>query len=204
MIVQRHVAPAHVQLGCMRNCGQAPVHLFHPFTPAHAYQHAIASCSCTAAYCSDFKSKHGVVPLLPSIPQALVPLAIPAVQSPTNAARLTILSAAGLYGLLPLLFRPQEYLPKMAITLGYLVVLHALLRYVHRKALQKQRNGALLSWLQRVYMLGFVGLEVLVNGVHPMVLGTRLPFLPLMMTSVYCALGVTWVWGSMLLDRTSW
>lgn len=137
--------------------------------------------------------------------QALVPLAIPAVQSPTNAARLTVLSAAGLYGLLPLLFRPQEYLPKMAITAGYLALLPALLRHVHRKALHKApQAGALLSWSQRVYVYGFVLLELQNSVVHPLVLGQRLPFLPLMMTSVYCALGVVWVWASMLFDRTSW
>lgn len=53
-------------------------------------------------------------------------------------------------------------------------------------------------WLPRIYRLylaGFVALEFYCVLGHQALLGDRLPFVPLMLTSVYCALGVTWVWG---------
>jgi hypothetical protein len=56
------------------------------------------------------------------------------------------------------------------------------------------------SWLPvwyRLYLAGFVVLELYCTLGHRFLLGERLPFVPLMLTSVYCALGVTWVWGWM-------
>lgn len=56
------------------------------------------------------------------------------------------------------------------------------------------------SWLpplHRLYLLGLVVLELYCSLGHKALLGERLPFVPLMLTSVYCAAGVTWVWGWM-------
>jgi hypothetical protein len=75
-------------------------------------------------------------------------------------------------------------------------------------AAQQQTRGAFpflkecCSWLPvmyRVYLVGFVVLELYCTLGHRVLLGDRLPFVPLMLTSVYCALGVTWVWGWMAL-----
>ena len=45
-----------------------------------------------------------------------------------------------------------------------------------------------------MYLLGFVPLELFNSLLHGLLLGPRLPFLPLLATSVYCALGVLAVW----------
>lgn len=53
------------------------------------------------------------------------------------------------------------------------------------------------GWLplaHRLYLAGFVVLELYCTLGHKALLGERLPFVPLMLTSVYCALGVSWVW----------
>lgn len=58
------------------------------------------------------------------------------------------------------------------------------------------------SWLPllyRVYLAGFVLLELYCTLGHTALLGDRLPFVPLLLTSVYCAVGFTWVWGWMAL-----
>jgi len=46
--------------------------------------------------------------------------------------------------------------------------------------------------------LAFCLLELYNALLHPVLLQQRLPFLPLLLTSVHCALGVGWVWARML------
>eukprot|EP00878_Enallax_costatus_P020696 GHUV01021886.1.p1 GENE.GHUV01021886.1~~GHUV01021886.1.p1 ORF type:complete len:296 (+),score=81.26 GHUV01021886.1:123-890(+) len=56
------------------------------------------------------------------------------------------------------------------------------------------------SWLPvpyRVYLVGLVGLELYCTLGHKALLGDRLPFVPLLLTSIYCALAFTWSWGWM-------
>jgi alpha-1,3-glucosyltransferase len=58
------------------------------------------------------------------------------------------------------------------------------------------------GWLPaaaRLYMAGLVPLELYCALGHRALLGDRLPFVPLMLTSVYCAAGVLWAWGRMAL-----
>ena len=40
------------------------------------------------------------------------------------------------------------------------------------------------------YLWGFIPLEAFVSFGHPILLAPRLPFLPLLLTSVYCSVGV--------------
>jgi hypothetical protein len=75
-------------------------------------------------------------------------------------------------------------------------------------AAQQQARGAFpvmkeccscLPVVYRLYLVGLVVVELYCTLGHRVLLGDRLPFVPLMLTSVYCALGVTWVWGWMAL-----
>jgi len=59
--------------------------------------------------------------------------------------------------------------------------------------------GPLLPFLPALYCAGFVPLELYCSLLHAWLLSDRLPFLPLMMTSMYCALGVGWVWVRMMI-----
>jgi hypothetical protein len=56
-------------------------------------------------------------------------------------------------------------------------------------------DAALLCWWEAVYLAGFVPLEVFASALHPLVFGGRLPFLPLLCTSTYCAVGVHYCAG---------
>lgn len=48
--------------------------------------------------------------------------------------------------------------------------------------------------LAEVYVLGFAVVEGYCAAVHPLVFGGRLPFLPLMLRSLYSAAGVLYIW----------
>lgn len=151
-----------------------------------------------------------------SCPQALLPLAVEAVSCPAAARRFLLLATAGHYGLLPLLFRPQEYGAKILIVLSYFAVSLAALEAVARagpsagrgdkdtfgrdraaaKRAKGSSGGVVGGAAVRLYLAGFVLLELYVSVVHERVavLRERLPFVPLMLTSLYCSTGVLWVW----------
>jgi alpha-1,3-glucosyltransferase len=59
------------------------------------------------------------------------------------------------------------------------------------------KGAAWLPAAARLYMAGLVPLEAYCALGHTALLGARLPFVPLMLTSVYCAVGVLWAWGRM-------
>ena len=53
----------------------------------------------------------------------------------------------------------------------------------------------IVEWYEACYLYGLVVLELYCSAIHPFtVLAVKLPFLPLMLTSVYCAVGVIWAW----------
>lgn len=53
----------------------------------------------------------------------------------------------------------------------------------------------LRSRIEFVYLLGLAPLEMYCTFGHSLLMGERLPFMPLMLTSVYCALGVSYAWA---------
>ena len=62
----------------------------------------------------------------------------------------------------------------------------------------------LLHFLENVYLLGLVPLFIYEQVVHRFLnLQTTLPFLPLMMTSVYCALGIVYSFCKLYVELIS-
>ncbi|XP_037071401.1 probable dolichyl pyrophosphate Glc1Man9GlcNAc2 alpha-1,3-glucosyltransferase [Pollicipes pollicipes] len=116
---------------------------------------------------------------------AVVPLAVLALRSQTEARLYLLLSAAAHVSLFPLLHGPAETLGKVLAALlhaGYAA--HAL-----------PATGAALSRPQAAYLAGLAPL-VLYHTVGHRLLGLhgRWPFVPLLLTSLYCALGVLYCW----------
>ena len=65
------------------------------------------------------------------------------------------------------------------------------------------KEGFSIGWIEKIYLVGIVIVEVWGQLLHPLILGDKLPFIPLMMVSIYCAIGVmySWIWQLMRIIR---
>ncbi|KAG0235098.1 glycosyl transferase [Actinomortierella wolfii] len=121
-----------------------------------------------------------------------------------------IVSLAGYVGLWPLFFTRPETPIKVGITLAWFVLVAAGLDQCTPKQKQHQhqqptQGGVRLSSsrsvlrqlnvVERLYVVGFIPVQTYVLLVHGWIFGEeKMAFLPLMITSVYCAMGVVYGW----------
>ncbi|XP_056253423.1 probable dolichyl pyrophosphate Glc1Man9GlcNAc2 alpha-1,3-glucosyltransferase isoform X2 [Seriola aureovittata] len=116
---------------------------------------------------------------------AILPLSILAVESREDAGIFLVLSTTGHYSLFPLLFTPAELPIKVVLMLLFTIYSVTALRKLHRG------QGSLLHPLEVVYLLGLVAVAIACEIVFPLLpWQQKLPFLPLLATSVYCSVGV--------------
>ena len=130
----------------------------------------------------------------------LIPLGLIADENYAIFRIYTVLSVTGIVSLFPLLFTPREVPIALAYATLWLVIMQrALARRVTRP--MPNNAGAIMHWLESVYMVGAVVVAAATNLVWPLVtslwpqLSRRsLEFLPLLLSSVYCAVGLVWCW----------
>ncbi|KAJ2714579.1 glycosyl transferase [Coemansia spiralis] len=114
-----------------------------------------------------------------------------AVPPPPRVLRMhAVLSAAGFFGLLPLLFGAQELPLKAAMLLIWISCALVLLRAndAHRTTAWR-----CLARAEQLYIAGLVPLFAVAEVVPDVVFG-RMRFLPLALVSVYTAVGVIYAW----------
>ncbi|XWS52340.1 hypothetical protein CRYUN_Cryun11dG0059500 [Craigia yunnanensis] len=149
----------------------------------------------------------------------VIPLAVVAVESLEDAKHYFLLSIVSCYSLFPLLYEAQEYLIKV-----FLLLLHSILMWfcfsaqytknvamkaalqADKKATQfdlkrssrtaAEKGGFVLGWVAKSYLFGILVVEIWGQVLHPHLLGDKFPFVPLMLISIYCALGIlySWIW----------
>ncbi|XP_059481046.1 probable dolichyl pyrophosphate Glc1Man9GlcNAc2 alpha-1,3-glucosyltransferase [Neocloeon triangulifer] len=124
----------------------------------------------------------------------IIPLSLLAVLWRKEAQIYLLLSTIGNYSLTPLLFTPLEIPLK-----GLLVLCHAIYAFVQLHQMFNLQKGSLLrlpllSRLETLYTLGLMPLFVYQHILHRLLFADALPFLPLLLTSVYCAVGITYCW----------
>jgi alpha-1,3-glucosyltransferase len=99
-------------------------------------------------------------------------------------------SIVGTYSLFPLLFHQQEQLIKYCLLVCFVFLLFTFIaRYTS--------VSYMFNLKQRIYLFGIIVVE-LFNMFHHLIFPT-FPFLPLMVISVYCAIGIMYTWISLLL-----
>lgn len=120
---------------------------------------------------------------------AILPLSILAVHSAKDAGIYLILATTGHFSLFPLLFTAQELPIKIFLMAVFTVFSVSSLKALFRK------DGRLLGCMETLYLCGLVPLELLCEVIYPLSPWQQsLPFVPLMLTSIYCALGVGYAW----------
>ena len=113
-----------------------------------------------------------------------------------HAGEYIFVSTVANYAVSPLLFQPREWPIKTLMQVIGLVVTRGVLRLkAHRKGKDVDASSpvVLLGQFQWAYLLiGLPALEVYGTWGHGVLFGTgRMEFLPLMLVSVYCAVGVS-------------
>ena len=174
---------------------QAPVLLGTASSPRRAaFAPAVAFCGLAAFVFGYHVHEKALLPPL-LVLTAFSPPAHTAAAA-LHARILLILSSAGHYALLPLLHAPAEWALSRLLPLAYGCALAASMRC---RGLGLAEMG--LRWWEQGYLVGLVPLEAFCSFVHPIFLAPRMPFLPLLLTSVYCAIGVLhaswltfWLW----------
>ncbi|XP_008116842.1 probable dolichyl pyrophosphate Glc1Man9GlcNAc2 alpha-1,3-glucosyltransferase isoform X3 [Anolis carolinensis] len=119
----------------------------------------------------------------------ILPLSLLSVEKSRDAGVYLILATTGHLSLFPLLFTAPELPIKILLMLLFTVYSFSSLKTLFRK------EGPLLNWLETLYLLGLLPLEILCEIVFPFTAWiSKFPFLPLMLISVYCALGIMYAW----------
>jgi alpha-1,3-glucosyltransferase len=133
-----------------------------------------------------------------AIMTAIIPLTLLAPTSVENGRLYIRMTAIGVLGLFPLLFRPVELPLKAASYMGFL-------------ALAVQALEEMLGTTSLLTSLDFAGMIVLIcvlmflEIIHPLVLFPTMEFLPLLITSTICAVGLfgCWIQTGRLMFRSS-
>ena len=64
---------------------------------------------------------------------------------------------------------------------------------LYANSLPKEQRLQIWIW-EAAYLLGLVAVHAFYSIIHPLILAPAFPFLPLLVYSVYCALGIVYCW----------
>uniref|UniRef100_A0AAA9T3E0 Alpha-1,3-glucosyltransferase n=1 Tax=Bos taurus TaxID=9913 RepID=A0AAA9T3E0_BOVIN len=120
---------------------------------------------------------------------AVLPMSLLSVGKAVDASIFLILTTTGHYSLFPLLFTAPELPIKIILMLLFTIYSISSLKTLFRK------EKPLFNWMETFYLLGLGPLEVFCEFVFPFTSwNLKYPFIPLLLTSVYCAVGITYAW----------
>ncbi|XP_028405571.1 probable dolichyl pyrophosphate Glc1Man9GlcNAc2 alpha-1,3-glucosyltransferase isoform X2 [Dendronephthya gigantea] len=123
-----------------------------------------------------------------------IPLSLLSLESRIYARIFVIVSTAGNLSLFPLLFQRPETPIKVILMLLYTSLTFWAVTKVFCSSGNKP-NQHVLRWYENIYLFGLIPLEIYNLLIHSALgFDLTLPFLPLLLTSVYCSVGILWSW----------
>ncbi|KAJ3120161.1 glycosyl transferase [Nowakowskiella sp. JEL0407] len=128
----------------------------------------------------------------------LIPLTLRVRDSEFYGRIFYIIGCTGYLSLFPLLFRPDELLIKFTVLGLFVTLSEPLIKKFYGK------NKLITLNYEKLYLYGLIVVAVYTEIVHPLLVlkvggFERLEFLPLLVVSCYCGLGVLYCWGMLLL-----
>ncbi|KAK8807261.1 hypothetical protein WA158_004020 [Blastocystis sp. Blastoise] len=123
----------------------------------------------------------------------LIPITIICCDTASDARLFIVFSTITNFALFPLLFKPQEQITALLFTVIYYYSARLTLDDFHKNAQKARRivqEGVKLSLFDYIILNSILGLYLYNTFIHPLLFGNRYPFIPLMLTSVLCSVGV--------------
>jgi alpha-1,3-glucosyltransferase len=123
-----------------------------------------------------------------AILMVLIPLQILTFHEKSEAGSALFVTIFGSYSLLPLLFTPELVLVKLSLFTTYIGF-----NIIAFKTLYD--DVKILKFHEKFYLYFIVLLPLYEHLIqYPLELHVKMPFMPLMLTSVYCAIGMSYFW----------
>lgn len=145
-----------------------------------------------------------------AIMTSIIPMTLLAM-SDCNTARLYIRTCTfGLFGILPLLYRVDELLVKVTLYIGWLCMMIYILEMIHLdnenidnestkskdKSTMPKTRRTLLTKVDIISFILLACILLFMEIIHPLIFmpNGQMEFLPLLLTSVTCAIGLVGCW----------
>lgn len=110
-------------------------------------------------------------------------MAVLSVVSPNEAGHFLVLSTVGNFSLFPLLYEDRETVIKILLTLGSLAIAY------HTSEKRRKNWQRPLKLIQKFYLFVLIPVFIVCHVLLPYLVAS-MPFLPLMMYSVFCSVGI--------------
>lgn len=128
---------------------------------------------------------------------AILPMTLLSCDSRGDARVYMLLSWVGHFSLLPLLFEIREQPLQL-----FAYLLHSIASYItldtymqnEERKMRIKETGVVFKWYQLMYLYGFIPLYIFTHIIHPFYFVNRMEFLPLLLISIYCSIGMVHVW----------
>ncbi|ESN94966.1 hypothetical protein HELRODRAFT_193676 [Helobdella robusta] len=128
----------------------------------------------------------------------VLPLTLLALNSKREAGLFLLLSCVANFSLFPLIFTKAEQPLKYILCIISLIIAFSFLTSHHKEYSRSCWRLPLLASLESAYVIGLLFIETYSALLHFILFKNSLEFLPLMMTSCYCSLGVVYTFVKMI------
>lgn len=133
---------------------------------------------------------------------AVVPMGLSCTDSVSDAKLYLLVAWIGHFSLFPLLFEAREEPYKVVFFAAHSLLAYVCLDTYHRRRQRmagRPPTGIHFATGEKIYISGLGVIHMFVSFLHPRLFrradgSVILPFLPLMVMSVYCAVGMVYTW----------